>query len=225
MEPVTENLEAKGGILIHSYEEGYKVLNSVVQSKRKTMTDDTKYKTEMCKKWSETGQCPYGRKCKFAHGRHELNEKFLTNKSAYKSKKCGPFHNQLICPYGTRCMFAHEQRSFEELLISGEYRKFVSCPELLESPSMHLKKRLPVFTTFVSQNSEHDFEDEIFNRDETLKPRNLCHELDCHDFNDAATTTESRSFTFDGELRSFASNFSMIMDASSSQVSSLQSLV
>jgi len=99
-------------------------------------------------------------------------------------------------------MFAHEQRSFEELLVGGEYRKFVSCPELLESPAMH-KKRLPVFSAFLSQDQEHD---EIFNRDETLKPHNLCRELD-----------------FDGDSRSFASSYSL--DAPSSQVSSLQSLL
>ncbi len=33
-----------------------------------------KYKTELCKNFSETGFCPYRKKCKFAHGINELNE-------------------------------------------------------------------------------------------------------------------------------------------------------
>ena len=27
-----------------------------------------KVKTSLCKKWSESGYCPYGYKCQFAHG-------------------------------------------------------------------------------------------------------------------------------------------------------------
>lgn len=183
MESGPDSSEPKG------YEESYKALNCALQSKRKMMTDDTKYKTEMCKKWSETGQCPYGRKCKFAHGRHELNEKLLVNRSAYKSKKCAPFHTHLICPYGIRCMFAHEQRSVEELLITCEYRKFVSCPELLGSPSMCNKKRLPVFSSLVPEGSAgfNQSQDEIF------KPRNLWKEMNLQGV--------------DGQPKSFASTF------------------
>ena len=33
---------------------------------------DPKYKTELCKTFSDTGICPYGDKCRFAHGKEEL---------------------------------------------------------------------------------------------------------------------------------------------------------
>lgn len=56
------------------------------------MIDDTKFKTELCKNWVETGRCNYGRKCKFAHGKQELVEKQFTTKG-YKSKECNSYHN------------------------------------------------------------------------------------------------------------------------------------
>jgi hypothetical protein len=30
------------------------------------------YKTELCRKWIETGKCKYGKKCQYAHGHNEL---------------------------------------------------------------------------------------------------------------------------------------------------------
>src|SRR5262245_30181434 len=33
------------------------------------------YKTEMCNNWSKYSNCPYGNKCKFAHGAKELRKK------------------------------------------------------------------------------------------------------------------------------------------------------
>ena len=33
---------------------------------------DQKYKTEICKKFQSIGNCPYGNKCRFAHGEQEL---------------------------------------------------------------------------------------------------------------------------------------------------------
>lgn len=35
-------------------------------------TDQTKYKTEMCKNWIESAYCRYGPKCQFAHGDTEM---------------------------------------------------------------------------------------------------------------------------------------------------------
>ena len=34
--------------------------------------DPERYKTVMCATWGGTGRCVYGRKCQFAHGKHEL---------------------------------------------------------------------------------------------------------------------------------------------------------
>jgi len=33
------------------------------------------YKTELCKKFESSGECPYGPKCQFAHGKRELRDK------------------------------------------------------------------------------------------------------------------------------------------------------
>eukprot|EP00759_Apiculatamorpha_spiralis_P024295 PhF_6_TR27873/c2_g1_i1/m.40772 len=33
------------------------------------------YKTKMCKNWITTGACPYGFKCQFAHGAHEMRQR------------------------------------------------------------------------------------------------------------------------------------------------------
>ena len=37
---------------------------------RVVKTNICKYKTEMCKNFSENGFCPYTEKCQFAHGYH-----------------------------------------------------------------------------------------------------------------------------------------------------------
>lgn len=113
---VFDNSDAKSNSCSDFIEDGtYTVLNSTLVNKKKVTTDETKYKTELCKNFTETGHCPYGKKCKFAHGKHELNEKKVANKTRYKSKKCNSFHTQGYCPYGQRCLFAHEERTADEI--------------------------------------------------------------------------------------------------------------
>jgi len=77
-------------------------------------TERTKYKTELCKNWIETGVCRYGDKCQFAHGYHELVYQGPKNQK-YKSKQCNTFIERLYCPYGNRCLFKHEDRTEEEV--------------------------------------------------------------------------------------------------------------
>jgi hypothetical protein len=125
------------------------VLNSTLKPKKKAAVDETKYKTELCRKYENTGYCPYGKKCKFAHGKEELNEKFLNNKRRYKSKKCNSFHSTMQCPYGSRCLFAHEERPLEEIQSVNYYEKFLFCPELLTSGVAN-RKRLPCFGNVTS---------------------------------------------------------------------------
>ena len=79
--------------------------------------NDPKYKTELCKKFMERGTCPYGQKCRFAHGKEELLEKKIDCK-LYKQKKCNSFYNNKYCNYGSRCHFQHDQRSLEEIKVS-----------------------------------------------------------------------------------------------------------
>jgi len=122
-----------------------KVPTKYYKQQKKSVSDEAKYKTEMCKKWMETGLCSYGVKCRFAHGKHELQEKFVPNKSAYRSKKCHSFHSNLVCPYGIRCLFAHEARTLDELIQEGEYVKYMYYPDLLKNSMTMNHKRLPVF--------------------------------------------------------------------------------
>lgn len=76
--------------------------------------NDCKYKTELCKGFSENGFCPYGNKCRFAHGRQDLFDKVIACKK-YKQKECMSFFKNNYCCYGSRCHFRHEQRKLNEI--------------------------------------------------------------------------------------------------------------
>ena len=70
---------------------------------------DPKYKTELCKSWIETNFCVYGNRCRFAHGKGELNIKLQSLN--YKKKPCSSFLNFGFCPYGSRCNFIHVENN------------------------------------------------------------------------------------------------------------------
>jgi len=63
----------------------------------------SRYKTEMCRPFEETGHCRYGSKCQFAHGSHELRS--LNRHPKYKTELCRTFHSTGFCSYGQRCNF------------------------------------------------------------------------------------------------------------------------
>jgi len=69
-----------------------------------------KIKSQLCKKFMENGYCPYGKKCKFAHGSQELRKNDQVN-SKYKTKECGSFKIDMFCMYGDRCNFIHDKTS------------------------------------------------------------------------------------------------------------------
>lgn len=75
---------------------------------------DVKYKTELCRTWVEQNYCPYMGKCRFAHGKQDLNDKLIIGKN-YKQKDCKSFHTKGYCPYGPRCLFRHDERKFADL--------------------------------------------------------------------------------------------------------------
>lgn len=73
-------------------------------------TDESKYKTELCKNWIEKGYCSYGGKCRFAHGVKEIKSKLMFN-YLFRSKPCFEFHEKLHCMYGVRCLYYHSEHS------------------------------------------------------------------------------------------------------------------
>ncbi|CAD6332778.1 unnamed protein product [Miscanthus lutarioriparius] len=62
-------------------------------------------KTELCNKWEETGACPYGDQCQFAHGIGELRP--VIRHPRYKTQVCRMVLAGVVCPYGHRCHFRH----------------------------------------------------------------------------------------------------------------------
>lgn len=67
--------------------------------------NSSRYKTELCRPFEESGTCKYGDKCQFAHGGHELRT--LARHPKYKTELCRTFHTSGFCPYGPRCHFIH----------------------------------------------------------------------------------------------------------------------
>ena len=82
-----------------------------------------RYKTALCKKFTENQSCPYGDKCQFAHGEQELRNfnghaqnmmyplgmgtKNQNNMLNYKIVKCKNWEKDKTCKYGAHCTFAH----------------------------------------------------------------------------------------------------------------------
>ena len=114
---------------------------------------DPKYKTELCKSWIETNFCVYGNRCRFAHGKGELNIKLQSLN--YKKKPCSSFLNFGFCPYGSRCNFIHVEKKLNDIIIPYFYiQTFVNN-------KIHFGKRLKVFediTFDCNSDSSSDFE-------------------------------------------------------------------
>ncbi|XP_004481522.3 mRNA decay activator protein ZFP36 [Dasypus novemcinctus] len=70
-----------------------------------TPATSSRYKTELCRTFSESGRCRYGAKCQFAHGLGELRQ--ASRHPKYKTELCHKFYLQGRCPYGSRCHFIH----------------------------------------------------------------------------------------------------------------------
>lgn len=68
-------------------------------------TTSSRYKTELCRTFTERGVCKYGSKCQFAHGSEELRG--ISRHPKYKTEPCRTFHSIGFCPYGIRCHFVH----------------------------------------------------------------------------------------------------------------------
>ena len=126
---------------------------SILNNKRqKTIIDETKFKTEMCKNWQTKGFCNYEAKCKFAHGPHELNKKDFVNKNLYKSKPCNSFHSKHFCPYGLRCLFIHQDKPLKQIVEKNFYTKQLNCLDF--SNAKKNNKRLKCFVDHSSKEEK-----------------------------------------------------------------------
>jgi len=74
----------------------------------------SRYKTELCRPFSENGSCKYGEKCQFAHGQTELRT--VTRHPKYKTELCRTYHSVGFCPYGPRCHFVHNMEEASQAL-------------------------------------------------------------------------------------------------------------
>jgi len=113
-----------------------------------------RYKTELCRPFSEYRLCKYGDKCQFAHGLPELRR--TPRHPKYKTELCKTYHTHGLCPYGHRCHFVHnneEQRNNEQL---PHEQMYVRSPSQSDdsgnntddsNSSPTLTYRLPIFTS------------------------------------------------------------------------------
>jgi len=85
----------------------------------------SRYKTELCRPFEESGYCKYGDKCQFAHGMQELRS--LARHPKYKTELCRTFHTIGFCPYGPRCHFIHNED--ERKLNQINHMKQVPSPQ------------------------------------------------------------------------------------------------
>ena len=121
----------------------------------KEFKKDSKFKTELCSTFSETGFCPYGNKCRFAHGKDELFERSV-NHPNYRRSDCNAFHSNGYCNYGIRCHFRH----YENKEIENTPRSYYTYLLKLYDDSTFLEKRkfkrLKIFE-YITGEDKHDY--------------------------------------------------------------------
>ena len=137
------------------------------QEQFKSTAEDfkVKYKTELCKFFEINGQCKFGSRCAYAHGKEELRSK-VAKTSAYRSRKCYQFFEKGYCPYGNRCQFAHalksniENNPYEKDMCFTKTLKTLSKMENIENIKSfpEKKRRLPIFESIVPSEHKDDKE-------------------------------------------------------------------
>lgn len=125
-------------------------LSSQLTQPHSSQIKQSLYKTEMCKNWEKSKTCPYKTKCKFAHGKEELQMKDKEKDPNYKRKDCLGFFKYWNCSYGRRCCNKHDERKFNEL-VDNEITVMIMMK--LVNPNQVLKRSLPVFEELNSVSS------------------------------------------------------------------------
>ncbi|XP_054159992.1 uncharacterized protein LOC128958201 [Oppia nitens] len=64
-----------------------------------------RFKSEMCRMWTEWAYCSFGDRCMFAHGIHEMSS--VRRHPNYRSRICTSYNYDGYCPFGNRCDFIH----------------------------------------------------------------------------------------------------------------------
>lgn len=128
---------------------------------RSSSEPTTRYKTELCRPYEESGVCKYGDKCQFAHGCNELRN--LDRHPKYKTELCRTFHKTGFCPYGPRCHFVH---NIEEARIdkfnSGSPSFLTNLSSLLSiNKNISLLERLTVTPQSNVEISSTDIENSL----------------------------------------------------------------
>lgn len=108
-------------------------------NQKNNAVNSSRYKTELCRPFEESGHCKYADKCQFAHGAHELRN--LARHPKYKTELCRTFHSKGFCPYGPRCNFIHNEdlRRLNQMvqqnkLTQQQQATLISPPSLSQSP-------------------------------------------------------------------------------------------
>lgn len=114
--------------------------SSLSASSASNASSSSRYKTELCRSFTENGLCKYGSKCQFAHGVEEIRD--LNRHPKYKTEPCRTFHTIGFCPYGIRCHFVHngeEERKLSMSRSSSTSSSSSSCGPA-QAPSVRLNR-------------------------------------------------------------------------------------
>jgi hypothetical protein len=125
----------------------------------------TRYKTELCRPFTETGKCKYGDKCQFSHGTNELRIPMRHPK--YKTEYCRTFHTTGYCPYGPRCHFIHDVHEARTAINSTEPTQRRHSDLRMNSSVRKSSTRNRInsdYTTHSEQSSKFPFTFEELNR-------------------------------------------------------------
>ncbi len=125
------------------------ISNQILTKSFKTINEikESKFKTELCKNWENSGFCPYGIKCRFAHGKDEVQVKEIEADPNYRAKDCLNFFKFGFCNYGRRCCFRHDERRIPQQQI------LLDTQILLKLRNPNDKIRMPIFEEITISNT------------------------------------------------------------------------